>query len=285
MKHSLYVSVILILLYILAFSQGSQNTIDQANRLLKGYEPPKPLQVQPSISPKEDWLRKYREEIDAVTIRWVDSVITFSSEYSTSSWSANQVIGIPNVYPGYGDNSYAWASSTSDGQREFLELHFEEAAPASKVAIYETLYPGAVDTVYVRNPNTNAWEIVWQGTAEVADYTARIFEVYFPLTSYSVSDVRLAINSPAVPGYNEIDAVALSDQEPPPPPPYQANTMPSYTASTQYANALAGDSLQIWGNVQGGTPPYTFKLEYGDGQVDTGSVADPHFIGGYHTYV
>jgi hypothetical protein len=281
MKYYLFIVVAFVLCYTLSFSQNSNKTIEQARQLLRGYEPPKPVQSAPSITPEEAWLQKYREEIEAVTIRWVDSVIAFSSQWGTDSYSANQVIGMPNVYPSYGDNGNAWASSTSDGQREFLELHFPDAAPASKIAVYETYYPGAIDTVYVRNPNTNAWEIVWQGTAASAGYTSRIFNVYFNLTSFNVSDVRLAINSPAVGGWNEIDAVALSDEEP---PPLSANTMPSYTTSTQFANAIAGEPVAVWGNVQGGTVPYTYKLDFGDGMTETGDVSDPHFIGGDHTY-
>jgi hypothetical protein len=285
MKFYLFVVVSLLLFSALSFSQNSGKTIEQAQQLLRGYEPPKPTQSAPSITPQEAWLQEYREQINAITIRWVDSVIAFSSEYGTGSWSANQVIGLTNVYPGYGDYSAAWASANSDGQREFLELHFADAAPASRVAVYETYNPGAIDTVYVRNPNSGDWEIVWQGTATSAGYTSRIFSAYFPLTSFSVSDVRLAINSPAVSGFNEIDAVALSDEEPPPPPPFMANTLPSYTASTQYANAVAGEAIEVWGNVQGGTVPYTYKLDYGDGSIETGSVSDPHFIGSEHTYV
>ena len=36
-------------------------------------------------------------------------------------WSANQVIGEPKVYPGYGDRSGAWASRRTGGT-EFLEV-------------------------------------------------------------------------------------------------------------------------------------------------------------------
>lgn len=284
MNNYLLIILSILLLISFSFSQNQGKTLEQAQELLRGYEPPKPTQAAPTITPQEDWLQKYREEIDAVTIRWVDSVIVYSSQYGDPSYAAHQVIGVPNTYPSYGDISTAWASANADGQREFLELHYPDAAPARKIAVYETFYPGAIDTIYVRNPGTGDWEIVWQGTAEAAAYESRIFAVYFPLTSFDVSDVRLAINSPAVYGYNEIDAVALSDEEPPPPPPFRVNTMPSYNTSTQYANALAGDSLQVWGNVSGGLVPYSYKLDYGDGVVDTGSVSDPHFIGGYHTY-
>ena len=144
-------------------------------------------------------------------IRYVSSVNAFSTQYNSSgSWAASQLIGAPDVYPSYGDYGGAWAPSTQDGRREYLELTFANPAPVQSIAIYETYNPGAVDTIYVKNPSTNLWQVVWSGTAASASAQARIFVANFSLTSFNVSQVRLAINSPAVPGWNEIDAVGIS---------------------------------------------------------------------------
>ncbi|MCS7054144.1 MAG: T9SS type A sorting domain-containing protein [Ignavibacterium sp.] len=145
------------------------------------------------------------------SIRYADSVIAFSSQYTSTSWSARQALGAPDTYPNYGDIPTAWASLTADGQREYLILRFPNPAPIRYVAIYETFNPGAVDTIYVKNPNTNQWVVVWSGTAAIQPPVARIFQVTFPLTSFNVNEIRIAINSPAVPSWNEIDAVAISD--------------------------------------------------------------------------
>ncbi len=139
------------------------------------------------------------------------SVLAFSSQYTTTSWSAEQALGAPDTYPNYGDIPTAWASASPDGQREFLVLGYDTAAPASGVSIYETYNPGAVDTVYVRNANTGQFVRVWSGTAEAAPLQARIFTVLFPRTAFPVNAVRIAINSPAVSSWNEIDAVSLTN--------------------------------------------------------------------------
>ncbi|MBI3189918.1 MAG: hypothetical protein HYZ33_04655, partial [Ignavibacteriales bacterium] len=67
-------------------------------------------------------------------------------------------------------------------------------------------------------------------------------------------------------------------------PPLRVNTMPSYGVNGAYANGLANQALNIWGNVNGGTPPYQYWLDYGDGNIDSGMVSDPHYIGTAHTY-
>lgn len=143
-------------------------------------------------------------------IRYATGVVAFSSEYSGLGWSASQTLGSPNTV-GCGDISTAWAPLSSDGSREFLELSFDNPAPINRIFIYETLAPGAVDTVYIFNPNTQAFEKVYEGTASGGVPCPRVFTIDFPLTSFAVDKIRIAINSPKVNGYNEIDAVAIAN--------------------------------------------------------------------------
>lgn len=151
--------------------------------------------------------------VSAVTkaqIRYATGVVSFSTQYSTGSWSAAQTLGAPNTV-GCGDISTSWASANPDGRREFLELSFDNPAPINRIFIHETLSPGAVDTVYVLNPNTQVYEKVYEATAAGGKPCPRAFAINFALTSFPVSQIRIAINSPAVPGYNEIDAVGIAN--------------------------------------------------------------------------
>ncbi len=146
--------------------------------------------------------------------RWASSVLGYSSQYTTVNWSAAQALGQPDTYPAYGDIPTAWASLTPDGSAEFLELGYDAPAPIDSVSIYETYSPGAVSKVSIRNPNTSLWQEVWSGTAAPAPAVARIFTVSFPQTSFPVSAIRIDLNSPAVPDWNEIDAVSISGVTP-----------------------------------------------------------------------
>ena len=147
------------------------------------------------------------------TEHWARRVIDFSSEYSTTTWSAEKILGMPDVYPMYGDFEDAWAQETEDDQREFIEIEYLPPVNPYRIDIYETYNPGAVDTIYLRNYESGEWIIVWSDSAAVPNppEQSRIFSVDFPQTSYLVDAVRLAINSPAIEGWNEYDAVALID--------------------------------------------------------------------------
>ena len=147
--------------------------------------------------------------------QYASSVLNFSTEYSTSDWSANQALGAPDVYPAYGDFINAWAGSNPDGNgREYLELGFTNPAPIDFIDVFETNAPGAVDTVYVKNPTTGLFEIVYTATAAAAPAVARILHITFPETSFNVSEIRIALNSGAVLDYNEIDAVSIGIANP-----------------------------------------------------------------------
>jgi len=146
--------------------------------------------------------------------RWATRVLGFSSQYTTDNWSAAQALGQPNTYPNYGDIITAWASADPDAPNEFLELGFDAPAPINSISIYETLAPGAVTKISVRDPGTGSWVEVWSGSATPAGDASRVFTVTFPLTSFPVDAVRIDLNSPAVPDWNEIDAVSISTSSP-----------------------------------------------------------------------
>ena len=147
----------------------------------------------------------------SVEQQFASKVLGFSSQNSNTGFNAKQLLGTPNVFPNYGVSTNAWISNTPDGQREYLVLGYANAQAINFVDIYETANTGAVDTVFVKNPTTLAWDMVFSRTATAAAPTliAKKTRVTFPLTAYAVSEIRIAINSQIVAGYNSIDAVAI----------------------------------------------------------------------------
>ncbi|NML23020.1 T9SS type A sorting domain-containing protein [Pseudoflavitalea sp. G-6-1-2] len=141
-------------------------------------------------------------------LQFASGVRAFSSQWTSTDWSAQQATGIPNV-KSCASIKEAWASLTADGQREFLELEYSNPTPINRIFIYEIFNPGAVDTVYVLNPNTQLYEKVFTRTAVAVSGCPRVMTVIFPTTLFPVSRIRIAINSPAVIGWNEIDAVGI----------------------------------------------------------------------------
>jgi hypothetical protein len=139
--------------------------------------------------------------------QWATSVRSFSSEYSTSSWSAQQALGAPNVFPRSGDEAHAWASSDADAVSEFIEVGFAQPQHAAALEIYETFNPGAITSVeLVTEQGTRISlarrELRWSGGAAVSTFGNSC-------TAERIIAARITVASGKVAGWNEVDAVGL----------------------------------------------------------------------------
>jgi hypothetical protein len=149
-------------------------------------------------------------------MEWASRVIAVSSEYSSTDWSAQQVLGPPDVYPGYGDNPKAWASKEADAPTEFIEVGFARPTSLRELRIYETLNAGAISAIDVvtvsgkhavtttcgaGSPNRAcSWPTA--APAGIAQFMS------FPVSCDDpVVSVRVTLASAKVAGWNEIDAI------------------------------------------------------------------------------
>lgn len=137
---------------------------------------------------------------------WATSVRAMSSQYAADSWAATRALGAPDVFPASGDNAKAWASRDADAAGEFLELGFP-MTDAIGVDIFETFNPGAITSVELVTAD-GAHHAVYQGTASAMGSQANRRHIELPRIDHVVG-VRVTLDSTAVPGWNEIDAVGL----------------------------------------------------------------------------
>ena len=110
----------------------------------------------------------------------------------------------------YGDTPTSWATKTSDGGIEWLELEYTNPVNATEVRIRQNNAPGAVVKVELFD-ESGAAHTVWQGpdttvypANEIAWLSAK-----FDKTSYKTHKLKITLATNAVSGWNEIDAVQL----------------------------------------------------------------------------
>ena len=64
--------------------------------------------------------------------------------------------------------------------------------------------------------------------------------------------------------------------------------MPSYSQQSTYANTLINSNIMVWGRAWGGTPNYSYTLDFGDGTAQASgsgvTAASATFIGQSHAY-
>jgi hypothetical protein len=132
-------------------------------------------------------------------------------EIARASWGPEQAAGAPDT-PAAGDHGSAWATREEDAAGEWLLLEFAAPVRATKLEVHETFHPGALARVTVFNAGGDELE-VWQA-AQVgpAAEPKRALAIDLP-RGFTVERVKLYLQSEKVPGWNEIDAVGLHDEQ------------------------------------------------------------------------
>ncbi|KAH3735301.1 hypothetical protein DPMN_041766, partial [Dreissena polymorpha] len=144
-------------------------------------------------------------------VQWVAEVINYSSQYGPYKWSAQQILGAPDVYPRYEDSISAWAPKVID-ENQFLEFKFATSVYVTQVDVYETFNAGGVKAIKCFDVS-GTWITLWSTPeVDVKDY-AQIFSPYrqwwesmMPCFS---NHIRLDIDCTVANTWVEIDAVRL----------------------------------------------------------------------------
>jgi hypothetical protein len=145
----------------------------------------------------------------APILQYASSVIGFSSQYSTTNWSAQQVLGAPNT-PNYGDIQTAWAPVPRNGSLEWISVGFGTAVYATGATIRESYGNGFVYRVDLIDTLGNLHN-VWSGVDNSAPNVLADFALSWAQTSYLVSGVKVYTNTDHnLSAWEEIDAIQLA---------------------------------------------------------------------------
>jgi hypothetical protein len=122
------------------------------------------------------------------------------------SWATVQMTGPPDT-PIAGDLVTAWASRAANMGDVWIELDFEHSVYPDAVRIHETHNAGAVKQVLAKKAGAR-YEVLWEGEP-VAASTPRWFEPDLEVASARTRTIRIILDTNAVSGWNEVDAVEL----------------------------------------------------------------------------
>jgi len=150
-------------------------------------------------------------------VQWASSVISYTSQLGTKEYSARQLLGKPNKCPDAGDSPCAWAAAhdgPDGGGEEHLKVGYARAMYIQQVAIAENFNPGAVERVYIFDLNGDRHE-VYHKAVHAAAASSRVLNIIFPKTDYAVNAVEIDLQCGQVDGWNEIDAIGISESADP----------------------------------------------------------------------
>jgi len=145
----------------------------------------------------------------AQEVQWATKVIDFSSELTPVQYSAQQVLGKPNVLPSGGQNPNAWAPDKPK-RKEFLKVGFERPMNIQQIAIAESHNPSAIFRVLAYDEAGKEYPINTLNPKAVP-LKGRMLNLFMEQTPYKVAAVKIEFDGAALPDYFGIDAIAISN--------------------------------------------------------------------------
>lgn len=127
-------------------------------------------------------------------------------------WGTEQLTGPPDAAPGK-DDPRAWASKLANNTgSEWVMVECQGPVKLTAIHIHETFNPGAVTRVSIFKPDGDE-QVVWKSKKPgPTGKPSRVLKVEPPL-GFEVARVKIYLDTSAVNGWNEIDAVALVDEK------------------------------------------------------------------------
>ncbi|OFY37964.1 MAG: hypothetical protein A2W91_20540 [Bacteroidetes bacterium GWF2_38_335] len=150
-----------------------------------------------------------------VNVKWATSVVKFSSQYDKEKMSASEILGRPNVMPRGGYSDYAWSVKEKSGEEcpdaASITVGYDKPMLITQIAIAENVNPGAISEVIIKGVNGES-KSVYTATPAPAGAKGRILNIFLSTPSeFIVNQVEIKLEPGKVPGWNQIDAVGISD--------------------------------------------------------------------------
>ena len=147
----------------------------------------------------------------AQEVQWVSRVIDYSSELSEKEYSAQQVLGKPDVLPQGGDSPNAWMP-LNPNKSEYIKVWFDQPIHIQQIVIAESFNPSATYQIYAYGREGKEYLLNTFSPGQIPQ-KGRLLHVFIERTVYEVTSLKLVLDGLSVPGYNGIDAIGISDSK------------------------------------------------------------------------
>ncbi|MFN7655899.1 MAG: OmpA family protein [Cyclobacteriaceae bacterium] len=145
------------------------------------------------------------------TVQWASKVIEFSSELTPIQYSAQQILGKPNVLPATGQNPNAWTPDKPK-RKEFIRVGFAAPIQIQQIAIAESNNPSALFKITAYEENGKE-HVIQTLNPQAIPLKGRMRNIFVEKTPYKVASLRLDFDGAALSDYFSIDAIAITDSK------------------------------------------------------------------------
>ena len=145
----------------------------------------------------------------AQVVQWATKVIAFSTELTPTQYSAEQVLGKPNVMPYGGQNPSAWTPDRK-GRKEFIKIGFANPMQIEQIAIAESANPSALFRVLAYDV-AGQEHLLHTFSPMPVPKLGMMRNIFVEKTAFKVAAIKLEFDGAAISDFFSIDAVGISD--------------------------------------------------------------------------
>lgn len=155
-------------------------------------------------------------DVSAQQVQWASKVLGVSSERSDPTedgpqYKAAQILGKPSKLPSTGSSRAAWSPAGADTNGdEWIKVGFERPMKIRLVCVAENYNPGAIIRVFAAD-SANKEHLIHENIGPAPTVPGRMWNITIPQTSFKVYAIKLVMTPSLIRGYNEIDAVGISE--------------------------------------------------------------------------
>lgn len=155
-------------------------------------------------------------DVSAQQVQWASKVLGVSSERSDPTedgpqYKAAQILGKPSKLPNTGSSRAAWSPAGADTNGdEWIKVGFARPMKIRLVCVAENHNPGAIIRIFAAD-SANKEHLIHENIGAAPTVPGRMWNIVIPQTSFKVHAIKLVMTPSLVRGYNEIDAVGISE--------------------------------------------------------------------------
>lgn len=118
--------------------------------------------------------------------------------------------------PGFGQSACAWAPAKDVSEKkEFIIVAFEKPQQIRQLHIHENVGAGSIDRIVLQDTDGKFHTVYANPLPGPLPEAGRFWNLPIDRTAYKVQALKLQLHTSAVRGYNQIDAIGISDSEEP----------------------------------------------------------------------
>lgn len=158
--------------------------------------------------------------VRAQQVQWATKIIEVSSQRSddkkrNTDFSPEKMLGAPRPEAAGVESKEAWSPAKDDAKKEVVEVKFSKSLPCEQVVVVENYNPGSVTKIELVDTKGNKHTVYTNATPGPLPDNFRVLSVKFTRADYRTVGVVVTMNTAAVPGLQQIDAIGIADTRQP----------------------------------------------------------------------